>query len=313
MLFNSIENCIMGTHFKVPRLQHVLSLIKELAPAEGYTQSLIENVLFMRSDRALTRMPTLYEPSIVIVLQGRKRGFYNDEQYVYDANNYLVVSVPLPFEVETEATSDSPMLGIVLHIDLTVLAELVVSLSKENMSSILAPKALYASYMDENFENAVFRLIDVLHSPIEAKILGPSIYREILYRVLNSEQGNGLKETLLQNNNFGKIAKTLQHIHTYYDKKLDVNHLAMQANLSIPSFHAYFKAVTSTSPIQYIKAIRLHKARLMMIRDESNIDDTARRVGYESASQFSREFKRLFGSSPTEEVKNLKTVLSISS
>ena len=302
----------MGSDFKASSLQHVLSLIRELAPLEGYTQSLIENVIFMRSDRALTCMPTLYEPSIVVVLQGRKRGFYNNEQYVYDANNYLVVSVPLPFNVETEATSDNPMLGIVLNIDLVVLAELMVNLSKDYLPSISAPKALYATYMDENFENAIFRLIDVLRSPIEAKILGPSIYREILYRVLISAQGNGLIETLLQNNNFGKIAKALQHIHTYYDRKLDVNRLAIQANLSIPSFHAHFKAVTSNSPIQYIKAIRLHKARLMMIRDGSNINDTARRVGYESASQFSREFKRLFGSSPMVEVKNLKTVLSLS-
>ncbi|MDR0235677.1 AraC family transcriptional regulator [Acinetobacter sp.] len=302
----------MDLDFKVLSSQHVLSLIKKLAPSEGYTQSIIENVTFMRSDHALKRMPTLYEPSIVIVLQGRKRGFYNEEQYVYDANNYLVVSVPLPFDVETEATVNHPMLGIVLRIDLVELAELILILSKEYQPQKSIPKALYASRMDDNFTNAVFRLIEILNSPVDAKILGSSIYKEILYRVLSSEQGNGLRELLFQNNSFGKIAKTLQHIHTHYDQKIDVHTLAKQVNLSIPAFHTHFKTVTSTSPMQYIKTIRLHKARLMMIRENFNVEDTARCVGYESVSQFSREFKRLFGSSPIEEVKNLKTILSLS-
>ena len=302
----------MDLDFKVLSSQHVLSLIKKLAPSEGYTQSIIENVTFMRSDHALKRMPTLYEPSIVIVLQGRKRGFYNEEQYVYDANNYLVVSVPLPFDVETEATVNHPMLGIVLRIDLVELAELILILSKEYQPQNSIPKALYASRMDDNFTNAVFRLIEILNSPVDAKILGSSIYKEILYRVLSSEQGNGLRELLFQNNSFGKIAKTLQHIHTHYDQKIDVHTLAKQVNLSIPAFHTHFKNVTSTSPMQYIKTIRLHKARLMMIRENFNVEDTARCVGYESVSQFSREFKRLFGSSPIEEVKNLKTILSLS-
>ncbi|KAF1027589.1 MAG: HTH-type transcriptional activator Btr [Acinetobacter bereziniae] len=302
----------MDLDFKVLSSQHVLSLIKKLAPSEGYTQSIIENVTFMRSDHALKRMPTLYEPSIVIVLQGRKRGFYNEEQYVYDANNYLVVSVPLPFDVETEATVNHPMLGIVLRIDLVELAELILILSKEYQPQKSIPKALYASRMDDNFTNAVFRLIEILNSPVDAKILGSSIYKEILYRVLSSEQGNGLRELLFQNNSFGKIAKTLQHIHTHYDQKIDVHTLAKQVNLSISAFHTHFKTVTSTSPMQYIKTIRLHKARLMMIRENFNVEDTARCVGYESVSQFSREFKRLFGSSPIEEVKNLKTILSLS-
>lgn len=302
----------MDLDFKVLSSQHVLSLIKKLAPSEGYTQSIIENVTFMRSDHALKRMPTLYEPSIVIVLQGRKRGFYNEEQYVYDANNYLVVSVPLPFDVETEATVNHPMLGIVLRIDLVELAELILILSKEYQPQKSIPKALYASRMDDNFTNAVFRLIEILNSPVDAKILGSSIYKEILYRVLSSEQGNGLRELLFQNNSFGKIAKTLQHIHTHYDQKIDVHTLAKQVNLSIPAFHTHFKTVTSTSPMQYIKTIRLHKARLMMIRENFNVEDTARCVGYESVSQFSREFKRLFGSSPIEEVKNLKRILSLS-
>lgn len=302
----------MDLDFKVLSSQHVLSLIKKLAPSEGYTQSIIENVTFMRSDHALKRMPTLYEPSIVIVLQGRKRGFYNEEQYVYDAKNYLVVSVPLPFDVETEATVNHPMLGIVLRIDLVELAELILILSKEYQPQKSIPKALYASRMDDNFTNAVFRLIEILNSPVDAKILGSSIYKEILYRVLSSNQGNGLRELLFQNNSFGKIAKTLQHIHTHYDQKIDVHTLAKQVNLSIPAFHTHFKTVTSTSPMQYIKTIRLHKARLMMIRENFNVEDTARCVGYESVSQFSREFKRLFGSSPIEEVKNLKTILSLS-
>jgi len=305
-------NSRMSTNFTINTQQHMLSLINQLASSEGYTQSLLENVTFIRSNSALTCMSTFYEPSIVIILQGRKCGFYNDKQYIYDANNYLVVSIPLPFNVEAEATADNPLLGIILHIDPLILTELITNLPVNSAQSSSLPSALYSSPIDDNFENAVFRLIKSLTSPIEAKVLGPSIYREILYRVLSNEQGNGLREVLLRNSSFGKIANALQYIHSNYEKKIDVSTLAIQTNLSIPAFHMYFKTVTSTSPIQYIKAIRLHKSRLMMVRQGVSAETAARKVGYESASQFSREFKRLFGRSPIEEVKNLKTVLSLS-
>ena len=291
----------------------MISLIKKLAPSQGYTQSILENITFMRVDQALESMQTLYEPSIVIVLQGEKHGYYLREKYTYDAQNYLVVSVPLPFSVETIASSEQPLLGLILRIDPLILAELVVDLSdySETLSG-QSISALYASPMDTCLENSVYRLIKALSEEREAKILAPSIYREILYRVLVNEQGQVLRSTLYQNNSFGKISKVLHYIHNQYQTKIDLDYLASQANLSIPSLHVHFKAVTSTSPIQYIKMIRLHKSRLMMIQENTTVEDAARRVGYESTSQFSREFKRLFGQSPMDEVKKMKSIFTLS-
>ena len=165
--------------------------------------------------------------------------------------------------------------------------------------------------METKLEEAVLRLLEALSSTTEAKLLGPSIVREITYRVLTGSQGGRLRAALEQSGHFGRIAKILHRIHHHYAGRLDVSSLAKEANLSVPAFHAHFKNVTDTSPIQYIKNIRLHRARLIMIRKGVNAATASEQVGYESASQFSREFKRLFGRSPIEETRHLRQILSL--
>lgn len=290
---------------------HMAHLIKRLAPSEGYTQSLLDGVTFMRSNRPLAQTQALYEPSIVIVIQGRKRGFHGGNLYVYDAQHYLALSVPLPFATETEASEAEPMLGLALRIDPATTAELAMGVDEASSPSQSRPATMYASRMDEKLEDATLRLLEILSSPTEARLLGPSVFREITYRVLRGDQGGSLRAALQQRGNFGRIAKALRRIHMQYAGSLDVATLAGEANLSVPAFHVHFKAVTMTSPIQYIKAIRLHRARLMMIRNGMSAMAASEKVGYESPSQFSREFKRLFGRRPTDEVRHLKEVLSL--
>lgn len=289
----------------------MIELIKHLAPTEGYTQSRLESVTFMRSNRSIPVTPALYEPSIVIVLQGRKRGVHGGERYIYDAGHYLVLSVPLPFSTETQASEEEPMLGLVLRIDQTLTAQLAMDVDETCGQPTAKPVTLYATPIDHRLEDATYRLLEALGSLLESTVLAPAIFREITYRVLISEQGCGLRAALLRGGNFGRIAKVLRCIHQQYERSLDVGTLAREANMSIPAFHAHFKAVTHTSPIQYIKAIRLHQARLLMIRQGLSATSASQRVGYESASQFSREFKRLFGRSPVGEARHLKEVLAM--
>ena len=284
-----------------------------LAPSEGYTESLLEGVTFMRSNRPLVHTQALYEPSIVIVIQGRKRGFHGGNLYVYDTRHYLVLSVPLPFTTETEASEAEPMLGLALRIDPTTTAELAIGIDEARSRPEARPATLYATRMEEKLEDATVRLLEVLSSPTEARLLGPSIFREITYRVLTGDQGSSLRAALQQRGNFGRIARALRRIHAQYDRNLDVATLAAEANLSVPAFHVHFRAVTMTSPIQYIKTIRLHRARFMMIRNGMSAMTASEKVGYESPSQFSREFKRFFGRPPLEEVRHLKEVLSLKS
>lgn len=305
----------MGSSFSPPngvvRQARMAELIDQLAPAEGYTRSVLEGVTLMRSNQPLAKTPALYEPSIVIVAQGTKRGFHGGQTYVYDAQHYLVLAVPLPFDIETEASPQEPMLGVALRIDPTATAELALAIDESEPQQASPPQTMFATPLDDRIGDATIRLLDALSRPADARVLGPGIVREITYRVLSGEQGGSLRAALMQGSHFSRIAKALRRIHDHYDGELDVATLASEANMSVPAFHIHFKAVTATSPLQYIKAMRLHQARLLMIRNGLSANTASERVGYESASQFSREFKRMFGRSPLEEARHLKDVLNI--
>ncbi|HNB26831.1 MAG TPA: AraC family transcriptional regulator, partial [Alphaproteobacteria bacterium] len=270
----------------------------------------LDGVRLMRANRSMPRRPVMYEPSICVVCQGRKRGFLGDEAFVYDAQHYLVLSVPLPFEGETEATPEEPFLGVSIRIDLAVAAELLLALDESGGTAAPAPKGICATPLSDELSDAVLRLLNALTSPVEARLIGPAIVREIYFRVLTGEQGGAIRAGLTHQSQFGKIAKALRRIHTEFDGDLDVGSLAQEAGMSVPAFHVHFKAVTQNSPIQYVKATRLHKARLLMVQDGASAALAATRVGYESASQFSREFKRFFGRTPQEEAALMKAGLS---
>ncbi|WP_375507811.1 AraC family transcriptional regulator N-terminal domain-containing protein [uncultured Caballeronia sp.] len=287
-------------------------LLAKLAPNEGYTLSALDGVRFMRSNRPLGRTPVLYEPSIVIVCQGRKRGFLADEIFVYDAQHYLVLSVPLPFSTETEASEFEPMLAVSLRLDLAAVADMVLVIDQMQDHTNIAPRGMVSTPLGRPLANATLRLLEALASPMEARVLGPAIVREICFRVLVGEQGGAMRAALAHQGPFGKIAKALRRIHADYADALDVTCLASDVGMSVPAFHAHFKIVTQNSPIQYIKSTRLHQARLMMIRDGLSAAAASTRVGYESPSQFSREFKRLFGRSPVEEVRSVRSSFVLS-
>src|SRR5579864_182211 len=297
--------------FVSPAQKRMVELLGTLAPAEGYTESCLDGVRFMRSNRPIPRTPVLYEPCIVIVCQGRKRGYLGDEVFDYDAQQFLVLSVPLPFESETEASEEEPLLAIKIRVDLTTIAKLLLPIYDTRGATRIEPKGIYSTALDQPLSDAILRLLEALVSPLDARILGPSIVREIFYRVLKSEQGDALRAALTHQHHFGRIAKALRLIHADYRGDLDVETLAREAGMSLAVFHAQFKLVTSTSPMQYVKATRLHHARLMMVQDGLSAGAAAARVGYESASQFSREFKRLFGSSPVEEVRRVRTTFDV--
>lgn len=295
-------------------INHKLSaMVASMAPQEGFTASALDYVHFMRSNQAFSRTPVMYEPCICIIVQGRKRAYLGDAMFVYDARQYLVVSAPMPFEADTEATPDQPMLGIHVGIQQTLAAELALAVEEAQLAQPASTDAMaafmYATRVDDTLADAALRLLQALASPLEAKILAPAIVREIYFRILMGEQGAGMRAALSQGSHFQKITRALRKIHEGFSDKLDVDSLARESGMSLPSFHLHFKQVTSTTPIQYIKAMRLHKARLLMIRSGMNAYTASNTVGYESSSQFSREFKRLFGRSPLEEVRQMRTAL----
>lgn len=288
------------------------ALIETLAPHEGYTQTRLANVNLMRANHPIGRTPVIYEPSIVIVCQGQKRGYLNQQIFHYDALHYLVLSVPLPFYTETDASEENPLLAISIDLDMTEISSLLIELEPQLTQRVQSALGIFSTPLDDALQNAALRLLRVLQSANEAKILGHSIIREIYYRVLIGKQGKALINALASQGNLAKMAQMLRYIHQHYAQTLEVSQLAQNCDMSIASFHTHFKAITGSSPLQYIKSVRLQQARLFMIRDNLTAAASAIKVGYESPSQFNREFKRAFGRTPGEEVKLMKQAFAIS-
>jgi AraC-like DNA-binding protein len=284
-------------------------LLGELARGEGFSPSRLAGVRFMRSTQYVPRSPIAYEPSIVIVGQGRKCGYLGGRKFVYDANHYLVLAVPLPFECETEGTPETPLLGVAVNVTPTLVAELLIQLQRAQTAKGEMPQAIQSTPLDAGLSDATVRLLEALRSDDDARILGPQIVREITYRVLLGELGHNLRALAATHSHFGQISRVLNRIHTDFARSYDMTSLAREAGMSVSTFHAHFKAVTASSPLQYLKNVRLHKARMLMVHEGVNAGTAALQVGYESASQFSREFKRLFGDGPATVAAHLRKSL----
>ncbi|MCO7597454.1 MULTISPECIES: AraC family transcriptional regulator [Pseudomonas] len=299
-------------HQVSPNQARMVALLEALAPSEGYNLTPLASVRLLRSNRPLARTPVLYDPGIVIVCQGCKRGYFGDQVYVYDEQHYLAVAVPVPFTMETDATAERPLLAIYLHLDFQLAAELMVQIDQRQAPSPKqAPRSMMSSPMDEPLADSVLRLLTAMNDPLEATILGPALLRELYFRVLTGAQGTVMRAALAMQGQFGRIAKALRRIHTAYAQPLDLAQLADEAGMSVPSFHSHFKAITQTSPMQYVKCTRLHQARLLIVRQGMTAQAASHAVGYASASQFNREFKRLFGRSPQAEARRMRESFAI--
>lgn len=277
--------------------RRLAELLTPLITQNGFTPSAVPGVGFMRGVEAIPRHPIVYQPCIIVVAQGRKCVWLGDESYVYDANNYLVLSAPMPMECETYASEAEPLLGLTIDVDPIMVGELLLEMGDVPGAE---PRSLVrSSAMTGDVIDAAIRLAETFSSPVDARVLGPQIVREIVYRVLRSENGDVLRLATANASRFGHIARVLRRIHEEYASELDVPSLARDANMGTSTFHSAFREVTSTSPVQYVKRIRLHRARALLLGEGTSAQDAARAVGYTSASQFSREYRRMFGVSPT--------------
>lgn len=288
------------------------ALARGLAPQEGYNLTALPGVRILRSDRVLSRTPVLYDPGIVIVCQGSKRGYFGNQLYLYDEQHYLAVAVPVPFTMESDGTPERPLLAIYMHLDFQVAAELMVQIDHHHLAlDQETPQSMMSSPMDMALQASVLRFLEAMNQPLDAAILGPGLVREIYFRVLTGAQGKALRSALGMHGQFGKIGKALRHIHVAYAEPIHLAQLAKEADMSVPSFHSHFRAVTRTSPMQYLKSTRLHQARLLMVRHGMTAEAAGYAVGYASASQFTREFKRLFGLPPVAEVRRMRENFAI--
>jgi AraC-like DNA-binding protein len=292
--------------------RRLASLLNEVAVHEGTHPTPVEGVQVTRTSESSThRVPVVYQAKIIVVGQGRKRVYLGDKVYQYDPFNYLVLSVPLPAECEWEASPEEPVLLVSINVEPTMLGEMLLELHEPSPSVDTTPLGISTTPMSDELGGAVVRLLECLKCPLDSRMLGRQIVREIVYRVLCGEQGGSLRALASRDDHFARIARALKHIHVEYAKPLSVEELARKAGMSVAAFHHYFKLVTASSPLQYLKRIRLDHAKRLMAHDGYNASTAARAVGYESSSQFSREFKRLFGMTPVKEAEQTRTRLAV--
>jgi AraC-like DNA-binding protein len=254
----------------------------------------------------------VYRPHIIIVGQGRKRAYLGGEVYTYDPANYLVLAVPLPAECDVEAKPGEPVLLVAIDVDATMVGEMLLKIDDLSPPPGGTPRGISSTPMTAELGGSVIRLLECLKSPVDSRLLGRQMVREVVYRVLRGEQGGALRALASRDDHFTRIARVLRYIHSEYARPIDVEELARKAGMSSSVFHHHFKLVTASSPLQYIKRIRLDRARALMTLDGYNAGSAARAVGYESASQFGREFKRLFGTTPLEEAERTRVRLAAS-
>ncbi len=275
----------------------------QLAPRLGYNQTELESVRILRTDVVLNDIPVLYRPGAVFVLQGSKHGILDGEIYLYDEDHYLAVSVPVPFRMTSIASSQRPLLAVYFQFDMQIAAEIAFQLEQHTGPVTTEPRGLFSSKMDSEMEDALLRLLKALGSPVDVAVLGTSILRELHYRVMLGPQGGAVIAALRRKGTSGKIVESVAWLRDNFGSEIAVADLARYAGMSIPSYHVHFKNLTGSSPIQYVKAMRLHEARLMIARQSGTIATVAASVGYVSPAQFSRDFRRHFGRTASEEAR----------
>jgi AraC-like DNA-binding protein len=276
----------------------------------GSSESRLQGVRFFKSTQPIPRKPIVYDPGICIIAQGHKIGYLGGQKFQYDADHYLVSSVTMPFECETFASPEDPLLGLYIDIDMGQLHDLIgrlgLRLEIGNDGEKGLPRGIGPAVLDEDMADAIYRLLKCLKSETESQILGPGLVREILYRALWGTQAPVLYSLAMHSGAFSQVAHALKIMQSDYAAKLDVEQLASTARMSASAFHRAFKEITSDSPMQYLKKIRLTKAKDFIVQENMKAYIAADKVGYESSSQFSREFKRYFGHSPAEMMRELR-------
>lgn len=278
-----------------------------LASLDGVNTTSIPGVALVRASSPTQPLPSLYEPCLCIVVQGRKRSVLRREVYVYDPLNYLVVSVTLPVSAQILAASpERPYLCLRVSVDLTAIAELLAQLPSPPLDRNRSGRGLFVARTSDEMLDAVLRLMRLLDSPQDALVLAPLVVREIHYRALTGELGYRLQELCCGGGQVQRIARAINLIKGRFAEPLRIEALADALHMSVSSLHHHFKAVTAMSPLQFQKHLRLHEARKLMLIEGIDAASAAHRVGYESASQFSREYRRLFGAPPRREIEAIR-------
>lgn len=281
----------------------LVALIRSLAPQPGWVHTRLPDVKLISAFSHMGSSPQIYEPSLMIVAQGSKVAFLGPRTFEYGAGHYLIQALSVPFKCETFAAPDMPLYGVSVAIDRTMLGELVQTMGpmREGESRMQTPESMSSVQFDVGMRESVERLLRCLHDPLECQVMGQARVRDVLYSALRGPQAGVLRALVEQQGQFARVAASVNYLHEHFAEPLNVETLARCANMSVSTFHEHFKRSTLLSPVQYLKRLRLLRAQQMLVSDGVGVAQVALKVGYQSASQFSREYKRYFERSPGQE------------
>jgi AraC-like DNA-binding protein len=266
------------------------------------TPTAIPRLTLHRSDEKTPLASTALVPLMTVLASGAKRLLLGGEAYRYDPGHYLLASADLPVRGQVLV---APCLALTLTIDPAVVADVLLALPTVRTIHP-APLALAVSKLDADLTNALERFLRLLDRPAEIPVLAGLIEREIVYRLLCGDQGEMLRQLAIPTSHLSQIGRAIGIIRARYDEKVRVEELARAACMSVKSFHRHFRAVTTMSPLQFQKRIRLHEARRMLLSRDVDATHVSLDVGYESASQFNREYRRLFGNPPGRDAAQVR-------
>lgn len=291
------------------QLSELIAIADQHAPGEGILETAVNGLQVVRLARTDVILPTVYDPSVCLVVQGSKKAWFGGDILTYGPGHYLGVSVDLPITGQvTEASAAHPFLTLKMALDPLSVGELVAATGRTADNTGPTPRGLFVNRADRALGEAVLRLARLLAAPGDAAVLAPLAFREVYYRLLTGTGGAMFARFAMGSGHAGRIAKVIRDLAVDLTLPLRVNELAARVNMSPSSFHHHFKRITTMSPLQYQKHLRLTEARRIMLAEGLPASAAAYRVGYESPSQFSREYARMFGAPPQRDVKAARDV-----
>jgi AraC-like DNA-binding protein len=291
-----------------PRASLARRILAWASDGQPHSPAQIPGLMLIRLDQPVLNNCSVYEPCVALIVQGSKRLLLGEESLSYGEDRYLIASMDLPVKTAMlEASPARPYLGVALRLDWREIASLMLdcpagpALPLPRDTRAMTTGALTTPLLD-----AFDRLVALLDQPEHIPVLAPLLQREIHYRLLTSEAGARLRQIATVDSQSHQVARTLASLNTRFAEPLRVEALARESGMSLSTFHHHFKALTAMSPLQYQKQLRLTEARRLMLSERMDASTAAFRVGYESPSQFSREYRRLFGAPPSKDIADLR-------
>ncbi|HEY5999027.1 MAG TPA: AraC family transcriptional regulator [bacterium] len=286
------------------------SIARWTAEGERHTTA-VPGLSLYRRDAVTEPISGMYEPSICMVAQGAKRVLLGSDSFVYDAHHFLITSVHLPTVVQiVEASTERPYLGLRLTLDQRQISRLLVDGNLPTPRTQQSSRGMATGAVTLPLLGAFQRLVDLLGDEQDVPILAPIIQREIAYRLLVGDQGARLRQIASGGSQSHQLARAIEWLKNNFAQPLRIDDLARQASMSASTFHHHFRSMTALSPLQYQKELRLREARRLMLTEHRDAATAAYEVGYESPSQFSREYSRLFGAPPLRDITSLRQASS---